>query len=81
MVRALTSHQCCPGSIPRVGVTCGVSLFVAYSAPGAFSNVLRCSPIHNKQTNNLRFEKSCLSLFDFYAVSTVNALELEIHLQ
>ena len=38
MVRALASHECGPGSIPRPGVTCGLSLLlVLYSAPRGFS--------------------------------------------
>ena len=37
MVRALTSYQCNPGSIPRVGVIFGLSLLVLYSAPTGFS--------------------------------------------
>ena len=36
-VRALTSHQCDPGSIPRSVVICGLSLLVLYSAPRGFS--------------------------------------------
>ena len=37
MVRALASHQCGPGSIPRLGIICGLSLLVLYSAPRGFS--------------------------------------------
>ena len=33
VVRALASNQCGPGSIPRLGVICGLSLLVLYSAP------------------------------------------------
>ena len=37
-VRALTSHQCGPGSIPGLGVICGLSLLlVLFSAPRGFS--------------------------------------------
>ena len=36
MVRALTSHQCNPGLIPRFGVICGLSLLVFYSALRGF---------------------------------------------
>ena len=35
MVRALASHQCVPGSIPRSGVKCGLGLLVLFSAPRA----------------------------------------------
>ena len=41
VVRALVSHQCGPGSIPRLGVICGLSLLVLYSAPRGFLRVLR----------------------------------------
>ena len=37
-VRALASLQCGPGSIPRSGVNCGLSLLVLYSAPRGFSS-------------------------------------------
>ena len=40
-VRALDSHQYDPGSIPRLGVICGLSLLVLYSAPRGFLRVLR----------------------------------------
>ena len=39
VVRALASHQCVPGLIPRPGVTCGLSLLlVLSSAPKGFSS-------------------------------------------
>ena len=41
VVRALASHQCGPGSIPRLGVICGLSLLVLYPAPRGFLRVLR----------------------------------------
>ena len=41
VVRALASHQCGPGSIPRSGVICGLSLMVLFSAPRGFLRVLR----------------------------------------
>ena len=54
VVRALASHQCGPcscestylppmwaGSIPRLGVICGLSLLVVYPAPRGFLRVLR----------------------------------------
>ena len=34
--RALASHQCGPGSIPRLGVICGLSLQVLCSEPRGF---------------------------------------------
>ena len=36
VVRALAFHQCVPGSIPGLGVICGLSLLVLYSAPRSF---------------------------------------------
>ena len=41
VVRAITSHQCGPGSIPRSGVKCGLSLSVLFSAPRGFLRVLQ----------------------------------------
>jgi len=41
VVRALASHQCGPGSIPRSCVICGLSLLVLYSAPRGFLRVLQ----------------------------------------
>ena len=41
VVRALASHQCGPGSIPGLGVICGLSLLVLYSAPRGFLRALR----------------------------------------
>ena len=41
MVRALASHQCSPGSIPRLGAIYGLSLLVLYSEPRGFLRVLR----------------------------------------
>ena len=41
VARALASYQCGPGSIPRLGVICGLSLLVLYSAPRGFLRVLR----------------------------------------
>ena len=41
VVRALACHQCGPGSIPRSGVKCGLSLLVLYSAPRGFLRGLR----------------------------------------
>ena len=37
VVTALASHQCGPGSIPRLGVISGLSLLVLYSALTGFS--------------------------------------------
>ena len=41
VMRAPASHQCGPGSIPRSGVICGLSLLVIYSAQRGFLRVLR----------------------------------------
>ena len=41
LVRALASHQCGPGLIPGLGVICGLSLLVLYSAPRGFLRALR----------------------------------------
>ena len=49
VVRALASHQCGPGSIPRSGVRCGLSLLFLFSAPRGFLQVLRF-PLSSKTT-------------------------------
>ena len=46
VVRALASHQCGPGSIPGLGVICGLSLLlVLVLAPRVFLRVLRFSSL------------------------------------
>ena len=50
VVRALASHQCGPGSIPGLGVVCGLSLLlVLVPAPRVFLRVLRFSSLHKNQ--------------------------------
>ena len=50
VVRALASHQCGPGSIPGLGVICGLSLLlVLVPAPTVFLRVLRFSSLHKNQ--------------------------------
>ena len=44
VVRELASYQRGPGSIPRLGVICGLSLLVLYSAQKGSSPMLRFSP-------------------------------------
>ena len=41
VVRTLASHQYFPGSIPKSGVICGLSLLVLYSASKGFLRQLR----------------------------------------
>ena len=53
VVRALPSHQCGPGSIPRLGVICGLSLLVLYSAPRGFSPGTPVFPSPQKPTFDL----------------------------
>ena len=53
VVRALASHQCDPGSIPRLGVICGLSLLVLYSSPRGFSPGIPVFPSPKKATLNL----------------------------
>ena len=46
VLKALASHQCGPGSIPGLGVVCGLSLlFVLVLAPRGFLQVLRFFPL------------------------------------
>ena len=50
VVRALASHQCGPGSNPRPGVICGLSLLlVLVLAPRVFRRVLRFSSLLKNQ--------------------------------
>ena len=56
MVRALASHQCGPGSIPGLGVICGLSLlFVLVLAPRVFSPGTPVFPPSSK-TNISKFQ-------------------------
>ena len=49
--RALVSHQCVPGSIPRLCVICGLSLLlVLFLAPRGFSPGTPLFPSPQKQT-------------------------------
>ena len=51
MVRALTSHQCCPGSNPGVDAICGLSLLLVLSlAPRGFSPGTSVFPSPQKPT-------------------------------
>ena len=45
VVKALASHVCGAGSIPCLGVKCGLSLLVLYSAPRGFSPGTTVSPL------------------------------------
>ena len=50
-MRALASHQCGPGSIPGLGVICGLSLLlVLFSAPRGFSPGTPVFPSPQKPT-------------------------------
>ena len=51
VVRALASHQCGPGSIPGLGIICGLSLLLVrvIPAPRVFLRVLRFSSLRKKQ--------------------------------
>ena len=50
VVRALASHQCGPGSIPGLGVICGLSLLlVLVPAPRVSLRVLQFSSLHKNQ--------------------------------
>ena len=53
VVRALTFHQCVPGSIPGPGVISGLSLLVLYSAPRGFSPGTPVFPCPQKPTFDL----------------------------
>ena len=53
VVRALAFHQCGPGSILALGVICGLSLLVLYSALRGFSPGTPVFPSHQKPTFDL----------------------------
>ena len=58
VVRASASHQCGPGSIPRPGVLCGLSLLlVLYSAPGEFFSEYSGFPLSLQNTKLNIFSK------------------------
>ena len=48
VVRALAFHQCGPGSISALGVICGLSLLVLYSAMRGFSPGCSGFPLSSK---------------------------------
>ena len=51
VVRALASHQCCPGSNPSVAAICGLNLLLVVSlAPRGFSPDTRVFPSPQKPT-------------------------------
>ena len=58
VVRALASNQCGAGSIPRLGVICGLSLLVLFSAPRGFSPGTPVFPSPQKPT----FDLICIDL-------------------
>ena len=53
VVRALAFHQCGPGSISALGVICGLSLLILYSAMRGFSLGTPVFPSHQKPTFDL----------------------------
>ena len=53
VVRALAFHQYGPGSISALGVICGLSLLVLYSALRGFPLGIPVFPSHEKPTFNL----------------------------
>ena len=53
VVRALALHHCGPGSISALGVKCGLSLLVLYSAMRGFSPGTPVFPSHQKPTFDL----------------------------
>ena len=74
MVRALVPHQCGPGSIPRLGVICGLRLLVLFSAPRGFSPG---NPVFLSHAQKQTFDSICVNLLiSVYSVLiSVTALE------
>ena len=54
----VASHQCGPGSIPRLGVICGLSLLVLFSASRGFSPGTSAFPSPHKP----KFDLICINL-------------------
>ena len=70
VVRALVSHQRGPGLTPTLGVICGLSLLVLYSAPRGFSPG---EGVVSKETVVLRRWGSSIQKFGFInGVDNVN---------
>ena len=65
---ALSSHQCGPVSIPRLGVTCRSNLLVLYSAPRGFSPGTPFFPFFKNQPTGLIWVD--LIWFDLCTLST-----------
>ena len=56
LVRGVASHCCGPGSIPGLGVTCGLSLlFAMVLAPQFFLRILQFSSLHKNKHSKFPF--------------------------
>ena len=82
VMRALASHQCGPGSIPCLGVICGLSLLlVLVLAPRSFSSCSRVFPFPQKPAfpnSNLilNLRATCLSVeTDCYVSPSLNNVD------
>ena len=74
MVRALAIRQCVRGSIPGLGVICGLSLLVLYSAPRAFSPGTLVFPSPQKPTlSKFQFDSDTVDDKSYYVDATVKA--------
>ena len=71
VVRALASHQCGPGSIPRLGVISGLSLLVLYSAQRVFSPGTPVFPSPQKPTFDLIWFQITVSPISASALETL----------
>ena len=71
VVRALASHQCGPGSIPRLGVISGLSLLVLYSAQRVFSPGTPVFPSLQKPTFDLIWFQITVSPISASALETL----------
>ena len=72
VVRALASYQCGRGSIPRLGVICGLSLWVLHSAQRVFSPRTPVFPSPQKPKFDL--------IWFQITVSQISAPALEVHI-
>ena len=82
VVRALTSHQCGPGSIPELGVICGLSLLlVLVLAPRGFSPGTLKSPERDELIKYVFYFYLSSPTMDFSPVVQGNQRSFPRHLR
>ena len=69
LVRAIASHQCGPGSIPRSGIICGLSLLVLHSAQRVSPGTLVSSLLKNPKPDLICAQLIVNFQFTVYPIS------------